>query len=209
MLYARKREGAPIEILDFRSGELEAREIMTEIERHRGVGVAWVEIAILYWSDALSRLFKEALMWARIPYSPVGDVGVYQRAEIKFALALLRYGRTQRRRNQHITAAYPAAGQLPRVRARLPAELGEQSFSARLCDYAEERRLAYVAISRGMNRVTNSHCALRVGPARPSDFIKNIPDQHVSSIGFWQPQRFPRQTSGATPYRDRVAARSA
>jgi hypothetical protein len=29
-------------------------------------------------------------MWARIPYSPVGDVGVYQSAEIKFALALLR-----------------------------------------------------------------------------------------------------------------------
>ena len=77
MLYTRKREGAPIEILDFRSGELEAREIMTEIVRHLGEGVAWDEIAILYCSNALSLLFKEALMWARIPYSPVGDVGVY------------------------------------------------------------------------------------------------------------------------------------
>jgi hypothetical protein len=36
MLYTRKREGAPIEILNFRSGELEAREIMTEIVRHGG-----------------------------------------------------------------------------------------------------------------------------------------------------------------------------
>ena len=90
MLYTRKREGAPIEILDFRSSGLEAREIMTEIVRHLGEGVAWDEIAILYCSNALSRLFKEALMWARIPYSPVGDVGVYQSAEIKFALALLR-----------------------------------------------------------------------------------------------------------------------
>ena len=81
MLYTRKREGAPIEILDFRSSGLEAREIMTEIVRHLGEGVAWDEIAILYCNNPLSRLFKEALMWARIPYSPVGDVGVYQSAE--------------------------------------------------------------------------------------------------------------------------------
>ncbi len=33
----------------------------------------------------------------------------------------------------------------------------------------EERRLAYVAITRGMRRVTISHCAFRRGmPARPA-----------------------------------------
>jgi len=36
MLSTRNREGAPIEILDFRSGELEAREIMPEIVRDMG-----------------------------------------------------------------------------------------------------------------------------------------------------------------------------
>ena len=45
------------------------------------------------------------------------------------------------------------------------------------------RPLAYVAISRGMKRVTISHSALRIGPARPSDFMKNIPDEHVSRVG--------------------------
>jgi DNA helicase-2/ATP-dependent DNA helicase PcrA len=47
-------------------------------------------MAILYRGNALSRGFEEALMVGRIPYVLVGDVGFYQRAEIKDALALLR-----------------------------------------------------------------------------------------------------------------------
>ena len=47
-------------------------------------------MAILYRSNAFSRGFEEALMRARIPYVLVGDVGFYQRAEIKDALAFLR-----------------------------------------------------------------------------------------------------------------------
>ena len=51
-------------------------------------------MAILYRGNALSRGFEEALMRARIPYVLVGDVGFYQRAEIKDALALLRLSAT-------------------------------------------------------------------------------------------------------------------
>jgi DNA helicase-2/ATP-dependent DNA helicase PcrA len=43
-------------------------------------------------------------------------------------------------------------------------------------DLNEERRLAYVGITRGMRRVTISHCSFRHGPARPSDFLKDIPE---------------------------------
>ena len=45
-------------------------------------------------------------------------------------------------------------------------------------DLAEERRLAYVAITRGMRRVTISHCDYRRGPAAPSSFIDDSPDAH-------------------------------
>src|SRR6516225_5313552 len=45
-------------------------------------------------------------------------------------------------------------------------------------DPAEERRLAYVAITRGMRRVTISYCDYRRGPATPSLFIDDIPDPH-------------------------------
>ena len=51
-------------------------------------------MAILYRSNALSRGFEESLMRGRIPYVLVGDVGFYQRAEIKDALALLRLSAT-------------------------------------------------------------------------------------------------------------------
>jgi DNA helicase-2/ATP-dependent DNA helicase PcrA len=47
-------------------------------------------MAILCRSNFLSRGFEEALMRARIPHGPVGDVGFYHRAEIKDALVFLR-----------------------------------------------------------------------------------------------------------------------
>ncbi len=45
-------------------------------------------------------------------------------------------------------------------------------------DRDEERRLAYVALTRGMSRVTISHCGFRRGPAVPSPFIDDIPDDN-------------------------------
>lgn len=41
-------------------------------------------------------------------------------------------------------------------------------------DYEEERRLAYVSLTRGMQRVSISHAAYRAGFARPSPFIDDI-----------------------------------
>jgi DNA helicase-2/ATP-dependent DNA helicase PcrA len=43
-------------------------------------------------------------------------------------------------------------------------------------DRDEERRLAYVALTRGMNRITISHCGFRRGPAAPSPFLDDIPE---------------------------------
>ena len=48
-------------------------------------------------------------------------------------------------------------------------------------DHAEERRLAYVAITRGMRRVTITHCAFRRGYATPSGFLDDIPDANKVS----------------------------
>jgi DNA helicase-2/ATP-dependent DNA helicase PcrA len=89
-LFTRKEMGEPIEVVGFHDGQAEAAGIAAEIGRRHELGIGWEEMAILYRSNYLSRAFEEALMRARIPYVLVGDVGFYQRAEIKDTLALLR-----------------------------------------------------------------------------------------------------------------------
>jgi DNA helicase-2/ATP-dependent DNA helicase PcrA len=89
-LYTRKPSGDRIEVVRFRNAEAEAIGIVAEIQRRHAEGASWRDMAILYRSNALSRGFEESLMRGRIPYVLVGDVGFYQRAEIKDALALLR-----------------------------------------------------------------------------------------------------------------------
>ena len=89
-LFTRKPIGDRIEVVPFRNPEAEALGIVAEIQRRHAEGLAWSDFAILYRSNALSRQFEEALMRARIPYVLVGDVGFYERAEIKDVLALLR-----------------------------------------------------------------------------------------------------------------------
>jgi DNA helicase-2/ATP-dependent DNA helicase PcrA len=82
--------GQPIEVVSFRDAEAEAQGIVAEILQRHHEGVAWEAMAILYRANFLSRGFEEALLHAGVPYVLVGDVGFYQRAEIKDALALLR-----------------------------------------------------------------------------------------------------------------------
>ena len=45
-------------------------------------------------------------------------------------------------------------------------------------DYDEERRLAYVALTRGMRRVSISFCGYRRGLTGPSPFISDIPEEN-------------------------------
>jgi DNA helicase II / ATP-dependent DNA helicase PcrA len=70
-------------------------------------------------------------------------------------------------------------------------------------DPAEERRLAYVAITRGMHRVTISYCDHRRGPATPSLFLDDIPDRHRVAGWLHQPGAAP------LPVRRRVDSLSA
>ena len=82
--------GVPVEVVGFPDPEAEARGLIAEMKRRAADGVPWEHMALLYRSNFLSRGFEEALMRAHVPYVIVGDVGFYQRAEIKDALALLR-----------------------------------------------------------------------------------------------------------------------
>lgn len=69
----------------------ESMWISSRIEQMvKGDGKAYGEFAILYRTNAQSRVFEETLRSMRIPYAVVGGVRFYQRREIKDLVAYLR-----------------------------------------------------------------------------------------------------------------------
>ncbi len=68
----------------------EARFVVNRIRDCRNQGNSLREIAILYRSNAQSRVLEEALMQENLPYRVYGGLRYFERAEIKDALAYLR-----------------------------------------------------------------------------------------------------------------------
>ena len=68
----------------------EADFVIGRIQQWIASGGARRECAILYRSNAQSRVFEEALIQARLPYKVYGGLRFFERAEIKDALAYLR-----------------------------------------------------------------------------------------------------------------------
>lgn len=68
----------------------EARYVVEKIAKYADVGAKRAEIAILYRSNAQSRVFEEALLNRGIPYRVYGGLRFFDRAEIKDSLAYLR-----------------------------------------------------------------------------------------------------------------------
>ncbi|MGC8519014.1 MAG: DNA helicase II [Steroidobacteraceae bacterium] len=68
----------------------EAEFVCQRIREHVAHGGLHREVAILYRSNAQSRVFEEMFLSARIPYRVYGGLRFFERAEIKDALAYLR-----------------------------------------------------------------------------------------------------------------------
>ncbi|VAW56459.1 ATP-dependent DNA helicase UvrD/PcrA [hydrothermal vent metagenome] len=68
----------------------EARYIIDRIAEHVSNGNARADIAILYRSNAQSRVFEEQLISHAIPYRVYGGLRFFERAEIRDALSYLR-----------------------------------------------------------------------------------------------------------------------
>jgi DNA helicase-2/ATP-dependent DNA helicase PcrA len=70
-------------------GDAEARFVAAKIEEHRRVD-ADIRAAVLYRTNAQSRLFEEALRRALIPYNIVGGFSFYERAEVRDIISYLK-----------------------------------------------------------------------------------------------------------------------
>ena len=89
-LWTEDYDGEPIQLYSAFNDLDEARFIAEQIESWSIKGGARSENAILYRSNAQSRVLEEALLSANIPYRIYGGLRFFERAEIKDALCYLR-----------------------------------------------------------------------------------------------------------------------
>ena len=90
-LWTENEEGEKLHFRQFMNAYEEAEYIVGDISKKvREKDAQYRDIAILYRTNAQSRLFEEKFLMANIPYKLVGGVNFYARKEIKDLLAYLK-----------------------------------------------------------------------------------------------------------------------
>ncbi|WP_241121505.1 UvrD-helicase domain-containing protein, partial [Achromobacter xylosoxidans] len=89
-LWTDQGEGEPVRVIEQPSDGMEAQWIVDEIRSLIHEGSLRREIAVLYRSNAQSRVIEHAIFSAGIPYKVYGGLRFFERQEIKHALAYLR-----------------------------------------------------------------------------------------------------------------------
>jgi DNA helicase II / ATP-dependent DNA helicase PcrA len=82
--------GEPVRVYESPTDYLEAQWMVDEMKQLHREGTERKEIAVLYRSNAQSRVIESALFNAAMPYRVYGGLRFFERAEIKHALAYLR-----------------------------------------------------------------------------------------------------------------------
>lgn len=88
-LFTENIEGEDIRFFEAENEEAEAIYVATEIEKLRG-NFDYSQFAVLYRTNAQSRVIEEAFLHYGIPYTLVGGTRFYDRREIKDILSYLR-----------------------------------------------------------------------------------------------------------------------
>ena len=87
-VYSEKEEGQPLNLQPYMDDRTEALGVATKIQRMRHKG--YDAFAVLYRTNAQSRVIEGELRKLNIPYRIYGGTSFYQRKEIKDALGYLR-----------------------------------------------------------------------------------------------------------------------
>ncbi|ODU08041.1 MAG: DNA helicase II [Rubrivivax sp. SCN 71-131] len=82
--------GEPLRVFEAASDFAEAQWLLEEAQALHRSGLPRHEIAVLYRSNAQSRVIESALFNAGVPYRVYGGLRFFERAEVKHALAYLR-----------------------------------------------------------------------------------------------------------------------
>ena len=130
-LWTQKTEGELITLYHALNEEDEALFIARQIQKYIPTLNSLAEIAVLYRSNAQSRVLEEALVRSGIAYCIYGGVRFFERAEIKDALAYLRLVV-----NCNDNVAFERVINSP------PRGIGEQNLN-KLRDFAVQNNLSY------------------------------------------------------------------
>ena len=89
-LWTAEGRGEPLRIYAAANDEEEARFVVDEVRQLHREGIALADMALLYRSNAQSRILEHALFRAGIAYKVYGGLRFFERQEVKHALAYLR-----------------------------------------------------------------------------------------------------------------------
>ncbi|MBE5842138.1 MAG: ATP-dependent DNA helicase PcrA [Butyrivibrio sp.] len=90
-LWTDQKDGDKVKLVEFDTGEDEAKFVATDLGKLKRSGkLNYNDVAVLYRTNAQSRLFEKWFAAEGIPYNVVGGVNFYSRREIKDILAYLK-----------------------------------------------------------------------------------------------------------------------
>src|SRR5690242_8260939 len=89
-LWTAAGEGEPVRVYEAQTDVYEANWVVEEVQALARSGLRLSDIAVLYRSNAQSRILEHALFSQGIPYRVYGGLRFFERMEIKHALAYLR-----------------------------------------------------------------------------------------------------------------------
>lgn len=90
-LWTKNSQGERIKLHQTNSGLEEAQYVIDQIINLAKTGYAMHDIAVLYRTNAQSRILEEALLHAGLPYRIIGGIRFYDRAEIKDVISYLKF----------------------------------------------------------------------------------------------------------------------
>ena len=155
-LWTSENKGEMLRVYEAPTDAGEARFIVEEVQHLNREGVRFSEMAVLYRSNAQSRVLEHALVSAGVSYRVYGGLRFFERQEIKHALAYLRLLQNPDDDNALLRVInFPVRGIGARSIEQLQEAASTQSVSLwRVATHAPGKVAVFVALINTMREAT-------------------------------------------------------
>lgn len=184
-LWTENEEGSPVFFTQYPSDYSEAEGVAESIKNCvEEKGASFKDFAILYRTNAQSRVFEEKLIARNIPYRVIGSINFYQRKEIKDLLAYLKTID-----NALDNLAVKRIINIPKRGIGLTTvdRIDEYAQTHDMTFYEALRHAEFIpSVARACGKLTSFVAfieALRSKPVSPSYSIKNLIEEIMEGTG--------------------------